>query len=512
MKQYIIGIDIGTTSTKAVLYSQRGDVIDYANIGYSLYQDEPDMAEQDVDEIFEAVVDGLTQVIRRSDVPVTEIVGVSFSSAMHSLILLDHEMKPITRSITWADNRATFYSDELKKSGLGQKIYEKTGTPIHPMAPLSKLLWIKNEKPDLFSKIHKVVGIKEYVLYRLFGELKMDYSIASATGLFNIFDLDWDSDVLEFLGLRRDQLPELVSTTYQMIGLNPAYAEVIGLPKEVPFIIGASDGVLSNLGVNAIEEGVLALTIGTSGAIRTVVNHPVTDPKGRLFCYVLTEDMYVLGGPVNNGGIVFRWVRDQLFTPEKETAAQMKIDSYDLLTDMAQKIPAGSDGLIFLPYLGGERAPLWNADARGTYFGLNRNHTRAHMLRSALEGIVFNLYTVLLALEEVSGSPKSIQATGGFARSNLWKQMLADIFERDVIIPESFESSCLGAAVLGLKSLGIVDDLSVVKDMVGTTHKHVPNEENFSAYRQLLPIFIRLSRILNDEYSAITEYQRKYKG
>lgn len=508
--EYIIGADIGTTSTKAVLFDEKGNVLEYANVGYPLYQDEPDMAEQDVEEIFEAVVDAITQVVRKSDAAAKDIRGVSFSSAMHSLILLNQEMEPITRSITWADNRAAKYSEELKESGLGQKIYEKTGTPIHPMAPLSKLIWLKAEKPELFNQARYFIGIKEYVLYKFFGELKMDQSIASATGLFNIFDLTWDKLALETVEITADLLPEVVTTDYQFQGIKKSYAEVIGLPEDIKFVIGASDGVLSNLGVNAVDEGVLALTIGTSGAIRTVVDHPVTDLKGRLFCYVLSEGKYVLGGPVNNGGIVFRWVRDQLFAPEKETAAQMKIDSYDILTEMASAIPAGSDGLIFLPYLGGERAPLWDANARGTYFGLNRNHTRAHMLRAALEGIVFNLYTVLLALEEVSGSPKSIQATGGFARSALWRQMLADIFETEVTIPESFESSCLGAAVLGMVSLGMAEDVTVVKDMIGVTNAHQPNQENYPAYRDLLPIFIRLSRQLSSEYKAIADYQRTH--
>lgn len=508
---YIIGADIGTTSTKAVLYDEKGRVIEYANVGYPLYQEEPEMAEQDVEEIFEAVIDALTQVTRRSKVPKEEIKGVSFSSAMHSLILLDENKKPLTRSITWADNRAAKYSEELKENGLGHEIYLKTGTPIHPMAPLSKIIWLRNEKADLFKQANYFIGIKEYVLYKLFGELKMDYSIASATGLFNIFDLAWEPQALEAAGITEDQLPELVDPLYQFKGLNKTYAEVTGLAEETVFIAGASDGVLSNLGVNAIDPGVAAVTIGTSGAVRTVVDKPATDPKGRLFCYVLTKDKWVVGGPVNNGGIVFRWVRDQLFAPEKSTAEQLQIDSYDLLTEMASKIPAGSDGLIFLPYLGGERAPLWDANARGTFFGLTRNHTRAHMLRAALEGIVYNLYAVLLALEEVAGTPTSVQATGGFARSSLWRQMLADIFERDVTIPESFESSCLGAAVMGMYSLGMVDDLGVVKDMVGVTNAHKPNEENFEAYRDLLPIFIRLSRMLKSEYQAIADYQRNHQ-
>lgn len=510
MMKYMIGADIGTTSTKAVLYDLKGQVKAYANVGYPLYQTTPDMAEEDPAEIFDAVIEVLGQVMRKGQVKPGELQGVSFSAAMHSLILMDAQNQPLTRAITWADNRAAKASDTLNANGLGQAIYQHTGTPIHPMAPLSKIIWLQEEHPELCEQTVQYIDIKTYIFQRLFHTYQMDYSIASATGLFNIFNLDWDKQALEVAGITRNQLPELVEPTDQITGLDPIYSQVTGIGTEVPFIFGASDGVLSNLGVNAIDPGVLAVTIGTSGAVRVVVDHPVVDPNGRLFCYALTKDKWVVGGPVNNGGIIFRWVRDQLFAPEKLTAEQMRVSTYDILTQIAEKIPAGSDGLLFHPYLGGERAPIWDADARGSFFGLTRQHTRAHMVRAALEGIVYNLYMVMLMIEGVTGKPQRIQATGGFARSELWRQMLADVFEQDVTIPESFESSCLGAAVLGMQSLGLVDDLSAVKEMIGVTNVHHPQTANFEVYRELIPIWIRLTRELSPEYSAIADFQRKH--
>ncbi|WP_057873344.1 gluconokinase [Loigolactobacillus rennini] len=506
----MIGVDIGTTSTKAVAYDLQGNVQAYANISYPLYQDTPDTAEEDPEEIFSAVVEVLTQVTRKAALNPGDLQGVSFSAAMHSLILLDKDKQPLSRAITWADNRSAKYAQQLKENGLGEKLYQKTGTPIHPMTPLSKIMWLRHEKPELFKKAHYFIGIKDYVLYKIFGQLVMDYSLASATGLFNIHQMTWDAEALKTAGITAKQLPQLVDTTYQLHGLNSAYAKVTGIDANVPFVIGASDGVLSNLGVNAIDPGVLAVTIGTSGAVRTVVDKPTTDPQGRLFCYALTKDKWVIGGPVNNGGIVFRWVRDQLFAPEKITAEQMRVDTYEILTEIAEKIPAGSDGLLFHPYLGGERAPIWDANARGSFFGLTRQHTRAHMVRAALEGIVYNLYMVMLQIEGVAGKPKAIQATGGFARSELWRQMLADIFEQKVTIPQSFESSCLGAAVIGMLSLDLVDDLSAVKSMVGSTNVHQPNPANFSVYRELIPIWIRVGRAMASEYANIANFQRTH--
>ncbi|KRN99334.1 gluconate kinase [Companilactobacillus kimchiensis] len=508
----MIGVDIGTTSTKSVLYDMKGKVIAYANTGYQLYQDIPDMAEEDPEDIFDAVIEVLGQVIRKGKVQSSEIKGISFSSAMHSLILMDQNDQPLTRAITWADNRAAKYSDELKNNGIGAQIYAKTGTPIHPMAPLSKIIWLRNEKPELFKQTKKFIDIKTYVFFRLFGVYKMEYSIASATGMFNIFELKWDQQALELLHISEDQLPDLVEPTDTIKGINLKYGDLLNISPETPFVFGASDGTLSNLGVNAIDPGVVAVTIGTSGAVRVVVDKPVVDPDGKLFCYALTKDKWVVGGPVNNGGIVFRWVKDQLFAPERITAEQMQVSTYDILTQIAEKIPAGSDGLLFHPYLGGERAPIWNAYARGSFFGLTRKHTRAHMVRAALEGIVYNLYVVMLTIEKLTGKPKSIQATGGFARSSLWRQMLADIFEQDVTIPESFESSCLGAAVLGMYALGYVDDLSVVKDMIGVTDIHHPNTDNFEVYRELLPIWIRVSERLEPEYKEIAEFQKKHSN
>ncbi|WP_413627027.1 gluconokinase [Fructilactobacillus vespulae] len=508
--EYVIGIDIGTTSVKTVLYDEKGEVQGYSNDLYTLYQDTTDMAEEDPEEIFSAMIDGLNHVLEKADLENGSLKGISYSCAMHSLICLDENYKPLTRAITWADNRAVDYADELKENGLGMEIYKNTGVPTHPMTPLTKIMWIRNQKPEIFNKTRWFVGIKEYINYKLFGTLKEDYSIANATGLFNIHTMDWDKQALEVARITRDQLPELVDTNYQLTGMVDHYANMIGIDKNTPFVIGASDGPLANLGVNAIKPGVVAVTIGTSGAVRVVTDKPKIDPKGRVFCYYLAKGMWVVGGPVNNGGIVFRWVRDQLCLPEKVTAEQMHLDAYDLLTQIAAEVPAGSDGLIFLPFLGGERAPIWDADARGTYFGLTRKHTRANMIRAALEGIVYNLYTVMLALQEVVGEPTSIQATGGFARSELWRQMLADVFEQDVNIPKSFEGTALGAATLGMQSLGMIDSLYDVDKFVGVTQNHKPNPENYEAYRELIPIYIRLSRYLKPEYQNIAKFQREH--
>lgn len=505
-----LGVDIGTTSTKSVLFGKDGSVFSMHHVEYPLYSPAPSIAEQDPDEIFRAVIESIKITIQKSGFKDPDIRLVSFSSAMHSVIAVDDKGKPLTRCITWADSRAKKYADKIKNELNGLEIYMRTGTPIHPMSPLAKLFWLRNEQPELFSKTSKFIGIKEYIFFQLFNTYVVDHSIASAMGMFNLKNLEWDQEALEIAGVSSEQLSVPVSTTYTLIGMKSEFAVEMGLSPSTPFVIGASDGVLSNLGVNAIDPGVVAVTIGTSGAIRTVTDRPVTDPKGRIFCYALTEKHWVIGGPVNNGGMTFRWVRDEFASSEVETAKRLGIDPYEVLTKIASRVAAGSDGLIFHPYLAGERAPLWNSNARGSFFGLGLHHKKEHMVRSVLEGVILNLYTVLLALQEMIGVPKKIQATGGFARSELWRQMMADIFNQEVVVPESFESSCLGAVVLGMYAIGEIEDFSIMSELVGATHSHKPHEKNIEIYQDIIQIYIRISRILDEEYEGIADFQKKW--
>ncbi|NMD72091.1 gluconokinase [Bacillus sp. DNRA2] len=507
MTKYMLGIDIGTTSTKAVLFTDKGEVIQTENIGYPLYTPDISTAEQNPDEIFQAILQAITNIMKQH--PQKQLLFISFSSAMHSVIALDENDQPITRCITWADNRSEAWAYKIKTELNGLEIYKRTGTPIHPMSPLSKITWLVNEHPEIAQKAKKYIGIKEYIFKKFFDQYVVDYSLASAMGLMNLNTLDWDEEALKIAGISREQLSELVPTTKSFCNCNIDLANQIGIDPQTPFIIGASDGVLSNLGVNAIQKGEIAVTIGTSGAIRTIIDRPQTDDLGRIFCYALTENHWVIGGPVNNGGMVLRWIRDEFASSEVETAKRLGIDPYEVLTQIAERVQPGADGLLFHPYLAGERAPLWNPDVRGSFFGLTLSHKKEHMIRAALEGVIFNLYTVFLALTECMDGPVTrIKATGGFARSNVWRQMMSDIFESELVVPESYESSCLGACLLGLYAVGKIDSFDVAEEMVGSTFNHTPNHAAVVEYQELLPIFIHLSRNLEEDYAHIANYQR----
>jgi gluconokinase len=506
-KPYIISADLGTTSTKTLVIDRDGQVLASHSIEYPLHTPRPDIAEQDSDEIFQALLNAVGAVVAKAGINANQVLCVSFSSAMHTVIAIDRDLNPLTRSITFADNRSVAYVRKLKEELNGHQIYLNTGTPLHPMSPLLKLMWMKDHRSDLHQTAYKFIGIKEYVFAKLFGELKVDYSIASATGMFNLRSLDWDAQALDVTGVRREQLSAPVSTTHRFEGMKREYAEIMNLSVDTPFIAGASDGVLANLGVGAFEQGVYAVTIGTSGAVRGVVREPITDPKGRLFCYALKEDFWVVGGAINNGGIMLRWVRDQLATLEAEEGRRRGMDPYDYLTELAASVPAGSDGLIFLPLLTGERAPYWNANARGVFFGLSLYHQKKHMVRAVMEGVMYRIHSVVTALEELGGKTKEIRASGGFARSAFWLQMMSDVLSSKVAVPNSIESSGLGAAQLGLLSMGDIKSFADVSHWLQMSHSLHANEAHSEVYGKLTGIYMNVYHQLKDQFDAISAFQ-----
>jgi gluconokinase len=505
--KYFIGVDIGTTSTKVIAFSASGTVKGIANHGYPLLSPKPGWSEQDPEVIFKAVISALHEAI--AQVNALEIAAIGISGAMHSLIAMDAQNYPLTNAIIWADNRSFAQTERLKQDGRGFAIYQRTGTPIHPMSPLTKLMWMREEDPDTFRQAAKFISVKEYFLYQLFGRYIVDYSIASATGLFNLEQLNWDEEALAMAGIRADQLSELVPTTHVLHGMNTRCAEAAGLYPDTPIVVGASDGVLANLGVGAITPDQIAITIGTSAAVRRVVPRPTTDPHGRTFCYVLTENHWVVGGPSNNGGIVLRWFRDQFCSIEVEQAKQEQVDPYDVMIRAVKSIPAGAEGLLFLPYLSGERAPAWNADARGVFFGVAMHHTHSHFIRAVLEGILFNVYDITKILIDQIGDSKTIRVSGGFARSQACLQVMADLFGSEVLVPEVYEGSGFGAAVLAMYAVGALNDLADVQKLIRLGDRYQPNLEISQNYHKLFKIYQHIYSNLIEEFSAIADYQRQ---
>lgn len=482
---YFLGVDIGTTSVKAVAFDGAGEVLVARSVGYELFHPEPGFCEQNPDEIFEAVLESIENVLSQLSPGVP--VLVSFSAMMHSLIALDEQALPLTNCIIWADNRASAIAAMLKDTVTGRSFYQATGVPVHAMSPFCKLLWLKENNPVVFYKAHKFIGIKEYVFYKLFGTYVVDTAVASTTGLLNLQQLQWDETVLHYVGISSAKLSE-VKDTKAMFYYTPAEdrsRKNILLPEDVPFIIGSSDGALANLGSGAITDDSMAITIGTSSAVRKLTNHPCTDKQMRTFCYHAKDGFYINGGASNNGAVVLQWLRNSILQTN---------ETLEELLSGAEGIPAGSDDLLFLPFILGERAPIWNSYATGSFFGLTINHTKAHLVRAAVEGIVFCLYNIGRVLEE-KNEIAQIHASGGFAQSTLWLQILADVFNKTVVVSDAKESSALGAVMLGTEALNI--QLVMKRSNIEIYQPDYTQHEQYRIYFQK---FERIYELVKSEY------------
>ncbi|HEY5408992.1 MAG TPA: gluconokinase [Ginsengibacter sp.] len=456
MKQYVIGVDIGTGSAKAVAVNNEGKPVAASQVYYKTNSPQPGYSEQDPEIIWNAFVECIKDTATKMDqVP----SAVSISSAMHSLLVVNKENIAITPLITWEDTRSEKIAGDLRASPEAESIYRATGTPIHSMTPLCKIKWMKENEKEIFEKAFKFISIKEFIWFRLFNKYEIDYSIASATALFNIENLKWNKPSLEFCGINQSQLSEPVTTDFIRAEIKGEIAATLHIPQNTRFCIGASDGCLANLGSDAVGQGTAALTIGTSGAVRIACSRPILNYSAMIFNYVLDDSTFISGGPVNNGGNVLKWMFQTFLNNSSPTD-----NDYENIFEQIEKIPPGSEGLIFLPYLYGERAPIWDERACGVFFGIRSLHTSAHFFRAALEGICFALNNILEIIESSASILQQINVSGGFVHSKIWMQILADITGKDLCLVQTEDASSVGAALLGLKAIEIISDYTSLND------------------------------------------------
>jgi gluconokinase len=489
---YFIGIDIGTGSTKAVAVKISGEPIHSAQASYPTYTPEPTYSEQAPELIWEAFVKCVQCIV---DELKEKPGGIVLSSAMHSVIPVDEKGIPLMNMITWADNRSASVAKALQSSDLGEKIYSETGTPIHAMTPVCKIKWLRENEPALFKKTFKFISIKEFIWFKLFGVFEVDYSIACAMGMFDIKKLKWNERALEFCGISEQRLSAPVETTHCRRDLSSLLLKNL---KGIPFLVGASDGCMANLGSFAVSPGIAALTIGTSGAIRVANSKPTINFQAMTFNYLLTNDVFISGGPINNGGVVLKWYVEIFLQKMLNGVAD-----YDSLLKEITIIKPGAEGLIFLPYLLGERAPIWDSEASGTFFGIRNFHTQAHFTRAVVEGISMALYSIAAAMESAGLLIDQVHVSGGFVQSEEWLQILADIFNRKICLINAEDASAVGAAYLGFKSLNLIqdyDDLKPKKDV-----SYTPNTENHAIYKKAFVIYESLYKKLKPEMESLME-------
>lgn len=501
----VVGVDIGTTRAKALALDASGRSWGSGAAACELRSPAPGLVVQDWRQLQAAAALAIRDTASQARGRGAIVAGISVGTAMHAVTAVDVSGRPLAPLITWADTRASAEAEELAVGPRNVRRQRRTGTPSHAMTPLAKLVWLRKHQPRLFLAAHRWVGIKELMLFFLTGAWLVDYSCASGTGLFNLRSSNWDVEALGIAEVGREQLCELVPTTTLAARLSATAAADLGLLQSTPVIAGAADGPLANLGVGAVSPGSAAVSIGTSGALRVTLTRPTVDEEARLFCYALTENLWTVGGAINNGGAVLDWLAATV-------APDLTDDRKYQLLDEATAAPAGSEGLIMLPYLLGERAPYWDAEARGAFVGLTYRHRRPHVVRATLEGVSQQLALVLESVRDTGHTVNEIRATGGFARSEVWRQVLTDALGQPIAFPDNDKGSGFGAGILGLQALKMVESLDVVLRAVKIQEIREPDENSRAVLAAMRPTFASVYHALKPAFRALQAHAKPDDG
>jgi gluconokinase len=473
------GLDLGTTHTKLLVLDEKGNLLHQVKAAYT----KGFGAQLDPQEILTLSLQLLVETFSHKD-GIEEVVYLSLSAAMHSLVLVNENCHPLSSMTTWADTNSQDLVANFRKDPLVRKIVTETGTPFHPMTPFAKLWQIKEQHPDLLKRAFKCIGIKEFIWYHLTGYWEIDHSMAAATGMYNPLHQEWHPLALELTGIRNDQLPEICSVE-RRVGqgmLNQQGYQFV-------YILGGSDGCLAQIGSRAMQPGVASLTIGTSGAIRVVLPEFKSDPDSGLFSYQLDPVNYVCGGPTNNGGIVLQWWEEKVMG--KSAPLGILLDQFE---KEAASVMPGCEGMVCLPYFGGERAPVWDASASGMFAGIRMNHHQSHFKRAMVEGVCFIFKQLLQRIEEIHGPVLRIIASGGFTQSEWWLQVMSDVLERSIEVgKEDADASALGAIGVGMKAAGLLGNWTELEKLLPYSYKKVePDSSKYIIYRTQYNEFLRL--------------------
>lgn len=508
MAKLILAHDIGTTGNKASLYNERGDVLGSTFFSYSTEFPHVGWAEQNPDDWWLAVCTSSKELLSKTGVSSKEIACVTFSGQMMGVVLVDRQGNPLRNAIIWADMRAEQETKSLGEKLSMEQVYRTTGHRLSSSYSGAKLKWIQNHEPELYRKAHKALHAKDYLVYKLTGVFATDYSDASGMNLFNLVEKTWAYDIIDAWGLDADKLPTPFPSTHIVGELTTQAASETGLAAGTPVVLGGGDGSCAAVGVGVIGEGDAFNYIGSSSWIAMATDNPVFDPSMKTYTWAhLDPNKYSPNGTMQAAGASYQWLRDQMYSHEYEEAKRNGTSVYELMnSEAAQSVP-GSNKLLFLPYLMGERSPRWNPSARGSFVGLHMKHTRKDMTRAVMEGVAFNLKIVLDTFKQEGLSIERMWVLGGGAKGKVWRQILADIYDTKISVPHLLEEApSMGAAIAGGVGVGLLKDFAAGKSWVRQEEIVLPNHENRmvyddlfqifeEAYTQLVPVYQGLSKL-----------------
>lgn len=516
---YIIAHDLGTSGNKATLYDERGVLVASSTTAYGVSTLRPGYVEQDPDDWWSAVASSTKDLLASSKVPASAIACVTFSGQMMGCLAVDAEGAPLRPSIIWADMRSGPQARRLAEAMPPRDFYRITGHRPVSSYSLTKLMWIRDNEPEVFAKTAKVLQAKDFIVHKLTGVFATDYSDASGTNAFDLEKKVWSREILEAVDMDEGLFPAAHPSSTIVGRVSSGAAALTGLRAGTPVVIGGGDGSCAAVGAGVVRGGKAYNVLGSSSWIALATDHPVYDPEMRTFNWIhLDEKKYSPCGTMQSAGLSVEWLKQTFAQHEAAIEAGGGESVLAQMNKAALESPRGAKGLLFLPYLMGERSPRWDPSAKGAFIGLTTKHDKADIYRAVFEGVAYNLKTILLSLEASSLSATPRQAVsrgatasideivliGGGAKSGVWQRILADVWEKPILIPRYLdEATSLGAAVAGGVGMGIFPDFTVAERLNPGETRIEPDERSAAVYRKLYPLFEESYACLKDIFARL---------
>lgn len=504
--QYLIGVDLGTSGTKTVLFDAGGAVMASAVAEYPLYQPENGWAEQEPEDWWRAVVSTVGAVLAKSGIDARQIAGIGLSGQMHGLVMLDGEGKVLRRSILWCDGRTGAECAEITEKIGADRLIEITANPALTGFTAGKILWVRRHEPEIYAQCRHILLPKDYIRYKLTGVFATEVSDASGMNLLDVPNRRWSGEILEKLDIDRGLLAKMYESCDVTGYVTREAADLTGLAQGTPVAGGAGDNAAAAVGTGVVEEGKAFTTIGTSGVVFAHANRVTIDPKGRVhtFCAAVPGGWTVMSCTLA-AGLSLKWFRDNFFTAEMETAVGMGVDPYVLMDRQAARVPIGANRLLFLPYLMGERSPRLDENSRGVFFGLSAIHTKYDMLRAVMEGVAYSQRACMDILRDMGVISREMLACGGGGSSPFWRQMLADVYGCPVKTAVSREGPALGAAILAGVCAGVYPSVQEgCRAVIRTNPPQEPDTKASAAYEPYYELYQALYPSLKEHFKTLS--------
>ena len=505
MKNHIIAHDLGTTGNKATLYDREGRLVGAAFDAYATEYAYAGWAEQNPEDWWQAVCQSTRRLLDETGVHKNDIAGIVFSGQMMGAVAVDKAARPLRNAIIWADQRALEQERWIRERLSLAEMYRITGHRLGCAYSLAKILWIRDNQPDIYETAHKFMCAKDFIVARLTGYFVTEPSDASSMNLYDLEAGDWSGKILDAVDLPADKLPQIRRSVDVVGGVRRSVADEIGLLAGTAVVAGGGDGACAAAGAGVIDEGSAYNYVGSSSWIAMSAPKPVYDPDYRTFTFGhVIPNMFMPTGTMQAAGASYQWTRDQLALFEQQAAEALGISVYELINLEVDRVSAGSEGLFYLPYLMGERSPRWNPHARGAFVGLTIRHTRAHLYRAVLEGITMNLRVILDAFRQQGARIDAMRLIGGGARGRIWNQMMADMYGMPVhrlTILE--EATSMGAALVGGVGVGLYPDFSMIETMNDIAATVLPDPNAQAVYDRMYPVFNKIYEALVPIYDDI---------